>query len=109
MAFATVSALAFSPPQHTFTVCPSPTDLVKTAQTGVSISYAWTPAEGISEHVVMYVRHGETSNFTSQEVTVSGSSFTFTGLAPGRYTFYIASKCGSETSGFIVTEDIING
>jgi Fibronectin type III domain len=108
---ATGSGFALTGSQPASTVCPAPSNLVGTAKTSNSATIAWTPAAGVGEYVVFYVRHGNggTPDFTSAKTTVSGSTHTFTGLTPGYHSFYVASSCGDDESGFIVTEDIING
>ncbi len=84
--------------------CEAPTNLVKTGQTTSAISFSWN---GTGQHVVKYVRQSD--GYTSPDIFVSGTSYTFSDLTAGSYTFYFATDCDGEVSDFIVTEDVING
>jgi hypothetical protein len=88
--------------------CPQPENFVKTAQASKSISFAWTPAQGVSTYALMYIRHEPPGGYQSAWFATTENCYTFSGLDAGSYSFYLVSQCGEETSGFIVTQDIIN-
>ena len=86
------------------TTCAAPTNVHKTGSTDTSISYAWDAGNDATSYKVKYLRQSD--GYQSQEWTATTTSFTFSNLSPGRYTFYFASVCGGEASGFIITDDI---
>jgi hypothetical protein len=96
----------FAPAKEAATCdCPSVTNLHKTGMSSSSFSYAWTGNEAADQYVVWYYR--QEGQFTSGYSSTTKTSFTFTDLAPGHYTFYVMAQCGNEGSNYIGIEDHI--
>ena len=87
--------------------CPEVSNLHKTFETSNSFACAWNAANGATEYKLWYSRQED--NFTSGYFYTTNVAYTFTGLTTGRYTFYVATVCGTETSGWVVVEDDIQG
>lgn len=77
------------------------------SRTSSSISFSWYAVTGASSYKIYYQR--SEGGYVSQEFTTGNTSIAFSDLPPGTYTFYIAAVCGSETSDFIVFDDLIMG
>lgn len=97
----------FTPSPVPVTTCPAPANLAKTSEGSGSISYSWSATEGAATYKVKYVRQSD--GYESPEYSTSNTGYTFSGLQPGRYSFYFYSLCDEGPSAFIVTEDIIAG
>ena len=93
--FPTTEAIPFA--------CPDVSGLQKTGETSNSISYAWSNTG--AEYKLWYTREEDT--YTSSFIYTYNTSYSFTGLSAGHYTFYFQALCGAETSGYIGAEDII--
>ncbi len=85
--------------------CPPASNLHKTVATSNSYSIAWSSVGEATQYKVWYVRLAD--GFVGTAAFTTGKAHTFTSLTPGRYVFYVATVCGSETSGFIGIEDIL--
>lgn len=83
--------------------CPEVTNLHKTSETSTSKSYGWNGSG--SEYKVWYYRSED--SYTSSVSTAYSTSYTFSGLTAGHYTFYVQTVCGAEASGFIGVEDVV--
>lgn len=106
-----VFLLAFLPSVFGFTAsneptscdCPSVTNLQKTGGSSSSFSFAWTGVDAADQYRVWY--HRQENQFTSGYFYTSETSFNFTDLDAGHYTFYVMAECGSEGSNIIGIED----
>lgn len=85
--------------------CPGITNLQKTGHTTSSISYSWDGYDGATQYKVYFYRSGD--QYTSGYFYTSSTSYNFTSLPAGNYTFYFATVCGSESSGYVGVEDLI--
>jgi hypothetical protein len=85
--------------------CPAVSGFHKTGETASTFSVAWLSVGDATQYKVWCVRQSDSCVVTSASTT--GTTYTFTDLAPGRYVFYVATVCGSDESGFIGIEDII--
>jgi Fibronectin type III domain len=74
------------------TDCPTPTYLQLTNQTSNSVTFAWTGNGSVTQYRLKCTRQED--NFTSSDYFTANSSFTFEGLAKGRYRVYVAAYCG---------------
>jgi len=83
-------------------VCNSPTFVTLVGTTSSSFTCAWIGSA--PNYIVKYYSYSQ--DRMSVETTISASSHTFSGLSSGTYKFYVASKCGSEVSEFIVIDDL---
>ena len=83
-------------------VCNSPSFVTLVGTTSNSFTCAWVGAA--PRYIVKYYSYSQDS--MSAEVIVSAGPHTFSGLSSGTYKFYVASKCGSEISEFIVIDDV---
>ena len=93
---------------ETLVTCDDPENVAETAHTVTDISFSWDTCNcDETSYKVYYWKKGEASpgpdNFTTN------TSYPFTGLSTGTYNFYFQTICGSETSGFVIIEDIIMG
>ncbi|MFN0037817.1 MAG: hypothetical protein ACKVUS_22365 [Saprospiraceae bacterium] len=84
--------------------CPAPT-ASKTGQSSGSVSYSWSAVSGATSYQVWYLRKED--NFSSGVMSTGNTSITVSGLAPGTYRFYFATGCASETSEYIIADDLI--
>jgi hypothetical protein len=85
--------------------CNEATGLRKTGKTSDTFSMVWEAPYGATSYNVRYYRSED--NYTSSTISTSNTSFTFIGLTPGHYTFYVQTACSGETSGFIGVDDIL--
>jgi hypothetical protein len=74
------------------------------SQSAGFISFGWTPVSGATGYKVYYVRK-ETS-LCSQEQNTGSEPF-FSGLPAGTYKFFFKSVFGSESSDYIVIDDVL--
>ena len=96
---------AFKTPESTDVTCPTPTNVQVSGQSSGTISFDWDDCGCLSTgFTVKYLRQSD--GYTSPETTVTSSNYTFSGLTAGTYKFYFRTKCGGETSGAIVIEDL---
>ena len=95
----------FSMPEvENLTTCSDPANVSVVSKTSSSISFDWDDCGcGQTEYRVYYVQ-GE---YVSPESSTTSSSFTYTGLSAGTYSFYFYTVCGAEVSGFVVLEDTL--
>lgn len=108
--FAAFTAQASHPaemPAFYYCSCDAPASITVTSQTDDTVSFSWTAASGATGYRVWYVRSDD--NYTSSFTTVSGTSMIYSGLPPGRYTFHVATICGSTESEGIILEDLLMG
>ncbi len=103
IAFFLPVVFAFSPAASVDASCDTPGNVHKTGSTDASMTFAWD-ASGGTGYKVYYVRRSD--GYTSQQWTTTNTSFTFPGLSAGAYSFYFASVCGGEVSGYIVVDDL---
>ncbi len=89
--------------EATFYNCPEIGGLQKTGETSNSISYAWSNSG--AQYKLWYTREEDT--YTSSFFYTYSTSYSFTGLSAGHYTFYFQALCGAETSGYIGDEEVI--
>jgi hypothetical protein len=100
------SVLGYQPAPNATTTCAcsSVTNVQRVAQSSGTNSYTWTAATGASQYKVWYKRLSNCQ--TSSESYTSNTSFTFSGLAGGEYTFYFAAVCIGEESNIIGIDDM---
>ncbi len=107
-AFLLTMLFASATPQSPETSCPAPSNVQVTGTGSGSISFDWDNCNCFSTgFTVKYLRHSD--GYTSPEVFVTSSDYTFSGLQAGTYTFYFKTKCGGGESGIIGWEDLITG
>jgi hypothetical protein len=105
LAFVLPIAFAFTSTTDHCTTCDTPDNVRKTAETSTTISFAWNGVDAADEYILRWVRQSDSA--TSGDVTVSGTTHTFTNMTAGTYNFYFSSKCGLVTStAFIVIDDV---
>ena len=95
-------------PQSPETSCAAPTNVhvVGIGYVPGTISFDWDDCNGsCTGYIVRYQRLSD--GYTSQDVTVTSSNHTFTGLQVGNYKFFFETQCNSEKSNAIVIEDRI--
>jgi len=95
-----------APPVITDCSCPSP-NVTITSQATNAITFSWGAVSGAIGYQAWYVRSGD--NFTSQQMTINGTSVSFSNLPNGKYEFYFATDCGGEVSQIIIMDDLIMG
>lgn len=86
------------------TVCPTPSPN-KTQQSTNSVSFSWAPVSDGASYQIFWVRAADNQSGAVQ--SVSNTSITFSGLAPGNYSFYFATNCGTESSSYVILDEII--
>lgn len=86
------------------TVCPAPSPN-KTQQSISSVSFSWAPVSDGASYQIFWVRAAD--NQSSAVQSVSNTSITFSGLAPGNYSFYFATNCGTASSSYVIIDEII--
>ena len=91
-------------PQAVQINCPEPGVSV-TGRTSDSITFSWSAVEGASAYKVYYVN--KSNNQGSALTTTGGTSITFSNLASATYTFYFATTCGTNSSEWIIIDDIV--
>lgn len=69
-----------------------------------SVSFEWAPVSGATGYKVYYIR--QESMLTSQEQSTDNKP-DFSGLPAGTYTFYFKSVFGSESSEYVVIDDLV--
>ncbi len=105
-AFLIPMLFAFANPQSPETTCPTPANVHVTGTSSGSISYDWDSCNCFSTGFsVNYQRLSD--GYTSPEVFVTSSDYTFNGLQAGDYKFFFKTHCGSEVSATIFLEDRI--
>jgi hypothetical protein len=100
-----IGSSGFAPPSTNEILSCVIESLQCTANAQGSASYSWGAVSGATAYKVYFVRLAD--NYTSQEITVSGTSHTFTGLASGTHRFYFAPVCGSGTLEYVVDDLVI--
>lgn len=85
--------------------CPPVLSFHKTGKSSDSFSVSWDYDDGTVQYILWYKR--EADGYLSQPDFISNTNYTFYGLSPGRYTFYIAAVCGEVTSDYIGVDDLI--
>ncbi len=85
--------------------CTEVANIQKTVQTSNSLAYAWDASASATEYKVWYTR--EEDNYTSAYFYTSGTSYNFTNLSAGQYTFYFVAVCGEGSSGWVGIEDVV--
>ena len=95
----------FSPVREVATcTCPTVSNAHKTGQGSGSITFAWNDSEA-TQYKLWYFREGNDN--PSSPVYTTGTSYSYSNLAAGNYTFYFVTVCGGEESGWIGVEDIV--
>lgn len=94
-------------PATTDCQCTTVSEVEVASKTQNSISIAWSAPHDATGFEVWYVRQSD--NYVSGYFYPSGPAYTFTGLSPGRYSFYLVSICGAEKSAEYIVEDLIQG
>ena len=84
--------------------CGAP-EIVVNSHLQSSISFSWNAVENATAYNVWY--HRKEDNFTSQVVIATNSSVLFSNLTDGTYMFYFKTVCGNQTSGIIITDDLM--
>ncbi len=69
-----------------------------------SVSFEWAPVSGATGYKVYYIR--QESMLTSQEQSTDNKP-DFSGLPAGTYTFYFKSVFGTESSEYVVIDDLV--
>jgi len=90
---------------ETACLCMDPYNLSITNQGSNSISFSWNAAGSPDNFEVWYYRRED--QYTSQPVTTTNLSHTFTGLPAGTYDVQVKAVCGAQGSGGIIWVDII--
>ncbi|MEO1261985.1 MAG: hypothetical protein AAFZ15_24490 [Bacteroidota bacterium] len=99
-------ASGFPSPSSAVTTCDcSSPDVTKTSQTASSVTFSLSDVDGATAYKSWYSRTED--GFTSQEVTTTGSSIVYSNLPAGTYVFYFVTICGGQTSGIIITDDLM--
>ncbi len=99
-AFAAQAAIVGDP----VAVCPAPSPY-KTSQATSSVSFSWAPVSDGASYQAYWVRTD--NNQTGSLQTTSNTSITFSGLDSGHYRFYFATNCGTESSSYVIIDDVI--
>jgi hypothetical protein len=95
-------SFAFSnAPDYGTNDCDPISGLTQVAQTSNSITYAWDGSADAEVYRVWYVRQGDL--YTSPAYNTTNTSFTFSNLAPGNYTFFFEASC-SESQAIIIQD-----
>ena len=81
--------------------CGPVSGLTQVAKTSNSITYAWNGSADAETYRVWYVRQGDL--YTSPAYYTTNTSFTFSNLASGNYTFYFEAGC-SESQSIIIND-----
>lgn len=103
--FLLIGSSGFSaPPSVTATLSCVIESLQGSAQSQGTASFSWNAVSGASGYKLYYVRLAD--SYTSQQITVSGTAHTFTGLSSGSHRFFFAPICGGGTLEYI-TDDLI--
>lgn len=100
-----LSPASYSHPVHSGpqATCPSPN--VSVTQQSGGFSFSWDAVGGASGYKVWYRRHED--NYTSSPVSTGSTSISFTTLPAGTYDFYFQTVCGTDSSPYIVVDDLI--
>ncbi len=85
------------------TVCPTPSPY-KTSQATSTVSFSWAPVSDGANYQAYWVRTD--INQTGSVQTTDNTSITFLGLDSGHYRFYFATNCGTESSSYVIIDDI---
>jgi hypothetical protein len=103
-AFLLTMLFASANPQSPETSCPAPSNVQVTGSGSDYISFDWDNCNCFATGFkVQYQRLSD--GYTSGEVLVTSSDYTFSGLQAGDYKFFFKTVCGVETSAAIVIED----
>ncbi|MEO1259846.1 MAG: hypothetical protein AAFZ15_13720 [Bacteroidota bacterium] len=85
--------------------CDPPGNITKTGSGSGSISFSWDSLDGAVDFKLRYVFNGQASSL----ISVSGNTYTFSGLSTGDHTFEFYTNCGNgNTSGIIIMDEIIH-
>lgn len=95
----------FPAPQLEDCSCPAITSVSVSTRSSGSIGWTWSGSESATGYEVWF--HKEDGDYTSAHYNTTNESYTYSGLAPGRYTFYFRAVCGGQISSFIGVEDIV--
>ena len=87
------------------TSCDPPINIVKTEQTGTTVSYAWDLTGSMVTYDAWIV--SQTSGLTVDAKTVSSPSVTLTGLTTGTYKVYFQTNCQGGGNSIIIEDDLI--
>jgi hypothetical protein len=93
------------PPAAAACNCPSVTNVQKTGEGSGSATFEWSGSPEAVGYKTRYVRKAD--SFVSDWFYVGGSSYQFTGLSTGLYTFEFAAICNNGESGFVGIDDVI--
>lgn len=108
IAFMLPLLFAFANPSVPEMTCPAPSNVHVAGSGSGYISFDWDDCGCFSTgFTVKYFRLSD--GYTSPEINITNSNYTFSNLAAGNYKFYFRTNCGSETSTSIVTEDLVTG
>ena len=98
------STLGFQPLNETpICGCEAVANVQITGQGSGSISFSWQGDYDATEYKLWYQRQSD--SYTSAPVFITASSYSFSGLAAGNYSFYFGKQCDSELSDIIGIED----
>ena len=98
--------ILFAKPADFFKVCASPQNVAVTSLNVGNVSFDWDDCSGgCTEYKVNYTRRED--SYTSSDFITANSAISFSSLTDGTYDFYFYTVCGSQTSSFIVVEEII--
>ena len=73
-------------------------------QSSGSVSFEWAPVSGATGYKVYYFR--QEAMFTGPEQSTDNKP-EFSGLPAGTYTFYFKSVFGSESSEYVIIDDLV--
>ncbi|MFQ5448210.1 MAG: fibronectin type III domain-containing protein, partial [Saprospiraceae bacterium] len=82
--------------------CEPVSGLVQTAHTSSSITYSWNGTADAEGYRVWYTRQGDL--YTSPRYYTTNTSYTFSNLTPGVYTFYFETDCGGASQAIIIED-----
>ncbi|MEZ4933111.1 MAG: fibronectin type III domain-containing protein [Saprospiraceae bacterium] len=91
--------------QEATCTCSSVTNLYKSGQTDNSYTISWNSQTEANGYNLFYTR--QEGGFTSAVYSTTSPTHTFYGLPNGHYDFFVSAVCGTESSGFVGVEDII--
>lgn len=103
--FFTPNSIAQKSLQFYFNNCPAVTNFQKTGQSSGAISFAWNGNSSATGYILVYTRQED--SYSSTEFFTTNSTYSFSNLPSGHYTFYVAAVYVEGRSSFIGVEDII--
>lgn len=85
--------------------CPDVSNVHKTGYSLDSVTYSWDGSAGATQYRVNYYRSED--QYASEYFYTNSTSYNFTNLSAGHYTFYFTAICGGGPSGIVGIEDFV--